>query len=259
MLGNMERKIITSTGNGLVVETMAIDVSHMVNDYVTDHPSEMLKKEPDVIVDQLSNGLSVIITSFEGNPRPKVLFHASLYPNFNSDEELFLGCQVAESGTWITHPDYRGQGIGTQGVEKLVELGKNRWNPLLIISTHKRMPAFKVSTKLGFEDVAYKDFPYTSFLTCTCENCSERAGFQNCIFRRKTSELVVGANGEIECTLVVSDSDLAMRFEENCRSLHRELGGIPLISGQLNVESFSHAADFFDKVTELAKNKPKYE
>ena len=243
---NMERKFITNTEGINELPIMADQVSMMIAAYNSDHPFEMLPKDVDIVISQLTNGLSVMITTLEGNPTPKVLFHGSLYPNFENGKEVRLGTQVIELGSWIVHPDYRGKGLGTEGVKRLLEIGRNRWDPVLFLSTHKREVALKVSKSLGLDAADYKDFPYLTYLTCTCTNCSESFGYESCVFRRKTSAIeVIGDGGKIDCSLVISDLNLAQDFETRCRELHSQINN-PLLPGEISVNSMVRGKEFFE-------------
>ena len=132
----MERRFITNIHEVERPDLIAGQVSHMINAYNANHPFEMLPKNTEIIVSQLAGGLSLIITTLEGNPVPKVLFHGSLYPNFEPLEENILGCQVVECGSWMVHPDHRSQGIGTLGAQELVNMGRQKWSPVLFLATH---------------------------------------------------------------------------------------------------------------------------
>lgn len=246
----MERRIITNMEHTVSfgpdgLSVMTRQVSDMIASYNKANSYEMLPKSAEVILRQFENNLSVMVTTIEGNPAPKVLYHGSLYPNFENGEEKLLGCQVAECGSWIVHPDFRGLGVGTLGTKALLDLGRSTWDSVLFLATHKRVSAMRVSEKLGLSSVDYRNFPYLSYLTCTCRNCSESFGFESCSFRKVTSSINVGENGKVDCTLVVSDPELAIKFENNCRRAHSEIGE-PLRVGEISVESMSMARRFFE-------------
>jgi hypothetical protein len=112
----------------------------------------------------------------------------------------------------------------------------------LFIATHKRDAALHLSEKFGFKTVNYEDVPYLTYLTCTCD-CSERNG-NICPFRRRTPEIVIGEDGNIDYSLFVSDVDLAKKFEERCREIH---GLNALAPGEIiTPERMARAREFFE-------------
>jgi hypothetical protein len=244
----IERQIITNidelNGNA---NDLANQTSGMIAEYNSGHPHEMLSKPPEIVVKQFEKGLSVMMITPINETREEVVFHGSLYPSFEDGEEKILGCQVVECGSWIVNPKYRGHGLGTEGVGKLMDLGREIWSPVLFLATHKRMAALKVSRNLNLVDVQYHDFPYLSYLTCTCVNCSEAHGFTACGFRRKTQEMeIIGEDGKIGCTLVVSDLNLANNFEQRCRELHSKMGVDYVEPGVISIDTMNRARSFFD-------------
>lgn len=239
----MERKIVTHSEELLDPQRVAHGVATMIAEYNKVHPFEMLPKTPNIVLDQLDSGLSVVLVSPEDE---KVLFHGSLYPNFESGEDEILGYQVVELGSWMVPTKLRGHNLGCDGVAALLELGRRNWDNPLFLSTHKRVAALKVSEHNDLHPVDYIQVPYLSYLTCTCANCSERVGFQSCKFRRRTSEITIYEEGKIDCSMVVSSLSDATIFEDKCRELHKENGGNPLIPGEeITVESMASAHQFF--------------
>lgn len=247
MVKSMERQIITNISQiDKSPQQLAKQVSEMIGEYNSQHPFEMLPKSPEVIIEQLNRGLSIMMIEQDGILDPEILFHGSLYPNFENGEEKALGCQVIECGSWIVNPNHRGRGLGTEGVGKLIDLGRKFWNPTIFLATHKRMAALKVSKNVGLTTVDYKDFPYLAYLTCTCTNCSESYGFEICVFRRKTPEIsIVGEGGKIDCSLVISDIVRAEQFEERCRNLHFQIEE-PLKPGEITIDTMNRARRFFE-------------
>lgn len=243
---NMERRVVTHSTELLDPERVAHGVSAMIVEYNQAHPFEMLPKTPDIVLQQLDNGLSVVLVS-PGDE--EILFHGSLYPNFENEEEKLLGYQVIELGSWMVPTKLRGHNLGRDGVAALLELGRKNWDNPLFLSTHKRVAALKVSDRNDLYPIDYTQVPYLSYLTCTCVNCSERVGFQSCKFRRRTLDITVYEEGKIDCTVVVSSLSDAAIFEERCRELHKGMGENPLIPGeQITVESMGRAYHFFDNL-----------
>lgn len=238
---NMERKIITHSAELENPVKVARRVSDMISEYNAEHPFEMLAKSPDVVLHQLDSGLSVLLVSPDDE---KLLFHGSLYPNFENGEDKVLGMQVIEVGSWMVPEESRGHHFGTHGVEALLDLGRKNWVDPLFISTHKRVAALKVSEHNNLQLVDYEDVPYLSYLTCTCTNCSEREGFNHCQFRRSTNGIVIYEEGKIDCSLVVSDITRALLFEENCRQIHSEFSE-PILPGKITVGSMVSARSLF--------------
>jgi hypothetical protein len=253
LLGNPEA-VLTEIGE---------QTSHMISIYNAGHPFEMLPKSPGQIISQLKSGESVVIVSV--NSPLTVLYHGTIYPNFSEKEADFLGFQVVEAGSAITHSDYRnGYGLGTEGAKMRVSLAKRLHPQTICLSTNKQSLTTRVLEHAGMVPVSFWAYPYLSFLTCTCVNCSESAGFTSCIFRRplleSSPQALLGIldrsqpTGKMPCTLVISSPDLAAAFEDRCRSLHAGFGQKPLFPGRITPKSMIQARDFFIKVASGVKS-----
>ncbi len=116
----------------------------------------------------------------------------------------------------------------------------------------------------GMVPASFWELPYLSYLTCTCENSSERCGYQSCEYRRQPEEstpqkLLTISEGtsnfsKIPCTLVLSDIEMARKFEEKCRNLHSELGenfGVPLTPGAISPDTMNRAGRLFSQISQM--------
>ncbi len=224
-------------------------ISQGINDYIRVNGPEMLPKTPEQIMDQFNTRQSIVLAE-SGN----VLFHATNYECLSELQRSRLdGIQVVEMGSWIAM--VRGQRIGVAGAIELHKLGAQIWGEdTLFLATHKRMNALNISLNdLKFENVHYKDFPYLAYLTCTCENCSETYtdshGYVSCPFRRSIEDVVEKEMGKIDCTLVISSLELAIKFEERCRELQMNMSGIALEPGEeITTERMLMAKELFDRI-----------
>jgi len=176
-----------------------------------------------------------------------------------------------EWGTAITAKKYRGCGIGSEGARMRNRLVSQRWEDKYYgLSTVKVNVTAWSWEKIGVKAFNFWEIPYTSYLTCTCTDCSERHGFSSCQFRRQPLASTPSALLDIydrskgikpiDCTVLISNPEVAMEFEGNCRKLHTQLNGCgelkgePLVSGEISISSMIRAADFFSKVREIVKN-----
>lgn len=242
---------------GVSPDSVALQVSKMIDMYRSEHGPEMLAKSPEAILSQISAGHSVILMGVNGH-EPTVLYHGTVYPNFENGEQVFIG-QVVEFGTAITHQDYRGgYGFGTLGARLRLEHTESLWGDQVVaLSTNKQALTTRVlGGGAGFVPVDYHDHPYLTYLTCTCSNCSEVHGHQSCGFRRTQaqsagSQLIqitdkTQVDGHMPCTLVVHSKENAARFEENCRTLDESE---PLMPGKpITIERMAQAAAFFNNL-----------
>lgn len=260
-----------------MAQSIAFGLSHQVSEMIKEHncknPNEMLPKTPSQIMEQFRTGNSVFMVTYDyGNGElsegePTVLYHGTTFPNFENGEEKILGMQVVEFGSAIAHPEFRGYGLGTLGADRRSYIAQEKWGPnVLCLSTNKQMITFLALRKgSGMVSASFWDLPYISYLTCTCENSSERCGYQSCEYRRQpadsTSEKLITISegesmfGKIPCTLVISDLQIARGFEEKCRLLHSEMGeafGNPLTPGMISPETMSRAGAFFGRISEIS-------
>jgi hypothetical protein len=239
-----------------ILAGIGMQVSSQIAQYNSGHPGEMLPKTPESIVDQFVSGRSfVILTSSEN---PSVLFHATIYQNFDEREQEALGFQVVELGSVITNPDFRGMGLGSRGCRKVVEHVRELNHNTICLSTVKQELTARVLSQAGMYPASFWEHPYLSCLTCTCTDCSESYGFTSCPFRRSISQsspellqILTDKSQPLEkipCSLFISDPGLAAGFESRCRDLNQRLSGVSLPSGGISLASMTQAADFFAKV-----------
>lgn len=248
--------------NGDDLNLACLQVSQMVAQYVAGHENEMLLKDPNTVKEQFLRGDSVLMVK-KDNTALQVVGHGTNYINFEDGEDLILGAQVTEVGTVIVRKDFRGLGCGKAGVKHLAGMALNGYQNVLRLATIKQAVTGRVFENAGIVPVSFYNYPYLSYLTCTCSNSSERCGHASCQFRRTNDSVEAGdfdimldpVNnvGKIPCTLVLSDTELAGDFERRCRALHEQMGGNPLEPGQINPKIFENAGYFFEKINEIAK------
>ncbi len=241
----------------LDLDYMAVQISRQIAAYNSDHPYEMLPKTPDIITRQFLDGNSIIIAE----PDSTVLYHGTYYPNFENDEDQILRFQVVELGTAIAHPEFRnGYGLGVEGSVLRLKKARQTWRHVIALSTNKQVLTTHVLHRAGMQAASFWDYPYLSYLTCTCENSSEACGFESCIFRRSPQEssrrsldlIYRSPLGKMPCTLVLSDLRAAREFENICREVDSKLGNKPLETGKISRESMQHSAQFFSRVKILS-------
>lgn len=258
---------------GLTVEdvwSLCRQVSEAVNNYNSGHPSEMLRKTPEILFAQLASGLSVLIFH-RVNGELEFLYHGSIYPAFEDGEEYILGTQIVELGTSIANEKYRGRGLGTKGLEGRLNLmqqfaSDKRYGErnvgLFGMSTVKRVVTARVFNKLEVHPSSYWEIPYVSYLTDTCESVSERFGHDHCKYRRGEDEStdqafrelleVIGPSVYIPCTLIITDKSQAVEFNAKMQRLNQEWLGESINPGDISVESYKVIGRFYEEVKRRA-------
>jgi hypothetical protein len=241
-----------------VLQRISAQVSGQIAEYNSGHPGEMLPKTPESIADQFLSGRSFVILTSEQDP--SVLFHATIYQNFNDREQQALGFQVVELGSVITNQEFRSMGLGSRGCRKVVEHVHELNHNTVCLSTVKQELTARVLSQAGMYPASFWEHPYLSYLTCTCTDCSESFGFSSCPFRRSVSQsspellqLLTDKSQplqKIPCSLFISDPDLASGFEAHCRELDKAVTGSYLSPGNISIYSMRQAADFFAKVNQ---------
>lgn len=238
---------------------LSTQVSTMIANYNYKHPNEMLPKSPEAVLETFMSGNSVMIVGKYGGELT-ALWHGAYYPNFGDGEETTLGIQVVEHGSQISHPDFRGGfGLGTRGNEVRYNVAQRRWPKVLGIATNKQIITPRVwAKKTPMRPANFWDYPYLTYLTCTCTNCSETHGFNGCVYRRSLEmsdqpnfdAILDRSNpiGSMPCTLIVSDTELAHEFELVCQTEHQRRGGEPLIPGSITIDTMQRAGEFFDSL-----------
>jgi hypothetical protein len=223
-------------------------ISGGINNYIAEVGLEMLPKTAEQIIQQYCTGQSVVLIRGD-----EVVFHSTGYEVLDEKQLSKVRIQVVELGSWIAI--LRGQGIGKMGAVRLLEQNREIFGQnAIFLATHKRMNALNISEHdLKFHKVLYKDFPYLTFLTCTCENCSENFtsehGIMSCPFRATFTEVYPDVTGKIDCTLVISDIELAQEFERRCREESQRLGLPILEQGEtITTERMKTARDLFDRM-----------
>jgi len=260
----MTKEIYLLERNDNRILEAAETVSSMIAAYNFGHPHEMLPKSPDVIASQFIDGNSIMLVNETEDGRLSVICHGAMYPNFDRGEDKILGMQIVEMGSVIVHPAYRGQGIGSVGTKMLFDLAFKNWDKVLCLAKVKQVVTARVFDKAAISPVSFWEFPYLSYLTCTCEGSSERCGFDSCCYRRTPEEssqshfekILNRDNpiGYMPCTLVVSDKDLAYRFEEVCGNMHNNLLNTSLARGVISGDSMRTADEFFTVLKSLRNN-----
>jgi hypothetical protein len=232
---------------------IATEVSVHVNAYNADHPSEMLAKTPETVIEQFAAGYSCLVIS-KGNGEPHFLYHGSIYPLMERGEDRVIGMQVVELGTDITHERYRGLGLGTLGIKTRLEmvrqLALREQRPILGLATIKRMVTGHVYEKEQIAPISFWEVPYLSFLTDSCETTSERFG-HTCSFRRERGDTPEGFSSRSEnlyipCTLLATDHALAYQFDQRVRELDLRYTGEVIPPGVITPQAYAHIASVYD-------------
>lgn len=229
-------------------------VSDQINLYVSSHPDEMLKKTPETIYKQIEKGLSVMLVHQNGG-HPKMISHATAYEALTEAQSEKLGCQIFEAGSVITHPDFQNQGLGKRVSSRLAYVIEDRCQNPIWLATNKQSRAFLAMTHgADMRGGDFFQFPYLTSLTCTCHNCSENFGHQ-CNYRRPShlatpqifnSIKVDPKNGQMPCTLIVSDTEKARIFEDTCRKLSTTAGIPPVMPGEISIDIMSQIRNFYN-------------
>lgn len=190
-------------------------VSAQIAGYNQTHPHEMLPKTDTEIQKQFLAGETLLVLT--PPPQIKFLFHGTLYHLLNSDSPY----HVVEFGSVITHPDHRGQGLGTYGCREMIHHVKAMNHQTVCLSTIKREVTQYVLESAGMVAVSFFNFPGLTSLTCTCDehlNCPhKRQPGQEINLKRDHSP------GKIPCTLMISDLTLAVAFESYLLNLNRNV------------------------------------
>lgn len=265
LLRHLDEAVVITRADQLpsleVARRLSTQASNLITQYDRIRPHEMLRKPPGVLYDQFIAGDSIFIIHQNGGD-PQVLFHATYYPSFTPRELAILKYQVVEIGSVIAHPNYRGLGLGKKGSDRLVYLLTERWNGDVIwLATNKQIDAFKsLHHGAKLEGVDFYSHPCLSWLTCTCDNCSERVGFSHCPFRRPADQATPehfsallqdpASAGSMECTLIISDSVKAAEFESHCRMVAAKYGLELPPTGVITPQSMHQIGKFFTQVTE---------
>lgn len=246
---------------------ISTQISTAVNLYNDSHPSEMLRKTPESIVEQFELGRSCIIAVRERNGW-EFGYHGSIYPMFENGEERITGTQLVELGTDITNERYRGQGLGQLGLQTRLQM-LDQWRQpgvsVFGLATVKRLVTGYVYGKMDAHPVSYWDHPYVAYLTDTCENSSERYGHQNCEYRRQPGDSnreslkdlfhQIGTNAYIPCTVVVTDRQQAREFDDKMRGLHQAWLGQSIPVGTISQDAYHSIGQFYDEVARRAQTR----
>ncbi len=192
----------------ILLSDIGRQVTGLIALYNLAHPGEMVPKTPSEIYHQFLAGESLVMIT-PAAPY-QVLFHGTLYP---------LSEKVMEFGSVITHPDFRGLGLGTLGSREMVAYTHRLNHASFCISTVKQELTAWVLQSASMLPVSFYNFPRLTSLTCTCDHASA------CQSRRqqidstpeKFSALLIRDRppGKIPCTLMLSDVSLAIKHEQS--------------------------------------------
>lgn len=250
------------------LKSVGIQVSEMISVYNASHPNEMLPKSPATVAEQIRSGRSVVVLHRE-NGDVEVMCHGTIYPAFENREENVLGMQVVEIGSLIVKPDYQGHGLGSMGNLLLLKQISEQMPGSVALATIKQENTAWAFDNAGCLPVSYWEFPYLSYVACTCPHCSETVGHMSCNYRRQpidsTPENLRQINdrsdrskkpAKIPCTLVVADVEKALKFEDACREQHQRLLGrqVDFVSPATMFESMQEIKAFFGAVAREVQN-----
>lgn len=178
----------------------------------------------------------------EGN----VAYFSAMLPRFAPQVEQALGSQIVEVANVVVNPEMKGRGLGKIGNSVALGVIERKWpDSVSFITTESRAMAASwahadIDEGIGrVEAVDWAELPYFTGLTCQYAAKGESAEHICALKRRDRShsnaaDLVnithrVDDSDRIPCTLMVSNMQRALAFQERARILHEQLGGEPVI------------------------------
>lgn len=195
---------------------LVVQVSETIEQDREEHPGVMLPQNPEELLAQFRAGRSSVIMD-RGNPEFKLIAHGTIWSLCEVG-----GISLQEIGSVIVLPEYRGRKISELIVRSLLE----RCGPdTLLIATTKDIRMVRALRRHGLMPVYYEQYPAVCQATCVCNSLREgRCGFRR-LPQQNSEEVLkrVFASGErvldtiTECTLFISDLELAEEFERKVR------------------------------------------
>lgn len=136
-------------------ELIRLRIAYMIDDFggVSDHERECMEKQlPDYFNRKLGNELVVFIAKDDNRIVSVAYLHIIEMPA----NSILLNGLYGEVLNVYTEPEYRGKGICTQLIKKLIEYGKKRGLGRVDLSATKE--GYPIYKKVGFVD---KEHRYT--------------------------------------------------------------------------------------------------
>ncbi len=242
VFNNYQQALEQGLTDGDIFE-LATQVSENISNHNAKHAQEMLPKSPQDILNSIQDGTSTFIYSKDQNDELIFLYHGAIYPLFSDQQVQTFKWQVYELGTAITHPQFRGMGIGTKGaqarIEKMHQMFPDNSINTLGISTVKRQYTKKALENAGMHQAEWVTNPHIAATTCVCEGLTPIQTGVGCSYRRPPQPTLISPdhiqiqvspdsqrasnNQEIPCTLMVSGLDKAAQFEQDVYNLYGSL------------------------------------
>ncbi|MGN0244481.1 MAG: GNAT family N-acetyltransferase [Lachnospiraceae bacterium] len=138
-----------------IKELIRLRIAYMIDDFggVSDHERECMEKQlPDYFNRKLGNELVVFIAKDDNRIVSVAYLHIIEMPA----NSILLNGLYGEVLNVYTEPEYRGKGICTQLIKKLIEYGKTRGLGRVDLSATKE--GYPIYKKVGFVD---KEHRYT--------------------------------------------------------------------------------------------------
>ena len=221
--------------------------------------TEILPKLPAVIASSLEVGGACLIRSGDDEP----VAYGAIYPLIDEVVARKLGFLPIELGSMITVKEYRGNGYGRQVAQSLRGLADAMHGSEVVtvpLATIKRPGTIKALGSADIEPVSFFSSPYLAFLTCVCDSGEQQENV--CRYRRGPEESDIttlasitlaenfNSNEAVNCTLL-AEKKLVERFEARCRELHEQIGGEPVLVGDISVDSFNRIGEFFNQLNQV--------
>lgn len=208
-------------------------------------------------------------------PSGEFAYFAGSEPVLSPKQVEALGCQLMEVGNCITNPNLTQNGFGSIGnyVHSKNIFEKSGPNTLsyFVSETGYMAVAHKKGVELsghhGSHAVSAHEFPYIATQTCKwsakgldeSHNCNVRRRSSQQSTREELEKIYEHRIGEMPCTLVVSDVNMAVRFQERSRQLHYELlGEDPVVlkpGEELTVDHILRIDNFYERLRDCVDAK----
>lgn len=252
------------------MDSIAKQVQALVRAHNLKHPNKMYERTPEQLVDILMKDNAVVFADSDLTVAYFGMFDERLLP----DEVDILGYQIAELGNSITNPHYRKRGLASLGTAARIQKARSFFgdNTILYATTENEaiLRAYNNVNALSdgswkLEPVPFNHMPYFAGTTCIFSECGLDPNHVCSQVRRPASlsrpehftSITSGHHqdsgrhqeGKMHCTLVVSDVDKAVDFQNHCIELFPQLvPEVPvsnLTDGDLTGEDIRNAALFF--------------
>ena len=254
----------------LLAENELDHVAQQVNELVRSHnarnPNQMYERSPDQLKSAMKRDRAVVLADTDLT----VAYFGLIDEQFFPDEVDLLEYQLVELGNSIANPEFRGHGLAAQGTVARIEKAFQHFgdNTILYCTTENERVVRSYNQvnkhsrgKWNLEPVPFNHMPYFAGRTCMYSECGLDQSHVCSEVRRPaalssrdhlstiTDESSKGKG--MHCTLVVSDVNKAMQFQENCLQWHpKVLPSVPvcgLTDGDLTGEDIRNVAKFYEQ------------